>query len=231
MRLADRMLVECANVPGSSDVQTVVLYRVPFDDVADFAKKRWAAIMGCAKSEGSSASAAVDEADDDARTLAVMYDDHGERFRSWKEAVAKMHESFYEGWPVEGPRTMLWMAKNIERTGGTRVLCYQKYLVENRISATDRLSYDLQSLCRLMEHAGCYDQLNRASLASFEVLARRMQLLLDAASRDPGEGRFEDEELWSGHQQRTAGIAPALTAHVAARTKEKAEIEKQRQKA
>ena len=27
-----------------------------------------------------------------------------------------MSENFYEDWPVEGPRTMLWMAKNIERT-------------------------------------------------------------------------------------------------------------------
>ena len=126
---------------------------------------------------------------------------------------------------------MLWMAKNIERTGGSPAMWYQKYLVENRISSSDRLSYELQAMCRLLEHAGCYDQLNLPSLACFEVLSRRMQLLLDAASRDPGEGRFEDEELWSGHQQRTAGIAPALTAHVAVRTKEKAEIEKQRQKA
>ncbi len=56
-------------------------------------------------------------------------------------------------------------------------------------------------------------------------------MLLDANVKDPGEARFEDEELWSGELQKTAGISPALVAHVAAKTKEKAEIEKQRAKA
>ena len=37
--------------------------------------------------------------------------------------------------------------------------------------------------------------------------------------------------MWSGQQQKAEGIAPVLTAHVASRLKEKAEIEKQRQKA
>eukprot|EP00959_Pyramimonas_sp_CCMP1952_P136595 2858663-Pyramimonas_sp.AAC.1 len=64
-----------------------------------------------------------------------------------------MHESFYEDWPVEGPRTMLWMAKNIERTGGSPMQWYHKYLVENRIAASDRLAYELQAMCRLLEHA------------------------------------------------------------------------------
>ncbi|CAK0814691.1 unnamed protein product, partial [Prorocentrum cordatum] len=241
-RLGDRMLVSVAATPASGRTAegVVVLYRLHVDDVPGFGARRWKDIAALMPRDGSAAPepplpAPVDappELDlDDARTLSVQYDEQGERFRSWKEAVAKMHESFYEDWPVEGPRTMLWMAKNIERTGGSPMQWYHKYLVENRIAASDRLAYELQAMCRLLEHAGCYDQLNLASLAAFEVLARRMQLLLDAASRGPGEGRFEDEELWSGHSQRTAGIAPALTAHVATRTKEKAEIEKQRQKA
>ncbi len=108
---------------------------------------------------------------------------------------------------------------------------YHRYLAENRIAASDRLAYELPALCRLLEHAGGDDQPNLASLAAFEVLARRMQLLLDAARRGPGEGRFEDEGLGSGHQERTAGIAPALPAHVATRTEEEAKVEKQRQKA
>ncbi|CAK0863715.1 unnamed protein product [Prorocentrum cordatum] len=132
-----------------------------------------------------------------------------------------MHGSIYEDRPVEEPRAMLWMAKNIERTGGSPMQWYHKYLTENRIA-----------LCRLLEHAGCGDQLNFASLAAFEVLARRAQRLLDAASRGPVEGRFEGEELRSGHrQQRTAGIAPAPKAHVTNRTKGNADIEKQRQRA
>ena len=243
-RLGDRLLLGLSSTPASGRTAkgAVVLYRIGVDEVPGFGTRRWNEISALMPKAGAAgplqqpplsapAEAPADGDLDDARTLAVQYDEQGERFRSWKEAVAKMHESFYEDWPVEGPRTMLWMAKNIERTGGSPMQWYHKYLAENRIAASDRLAYELQAMCRLLEHAGCYDQLNLASLAAFEVLARRMQLLLDAASRGPGEGRFEDEELWSGHQQRTAGIAPALTAHVATRTKEKAEIEKQRQKA
>ena len=126
---------------------------------------------------------------------------------------------------------MLWLMKHIDRSGGSPTQWYHRFLSEARISPTDRNAHEIQVLARMLEYGVCYHQLNLPSLCCFEVLARRWQLLLDANSRDPGEARFEDEELWAGFSQRAFGIAPQLTAHAAAKTKEKAEVEKQRHKA
>ena len=171
------------------------------------------------------------ETEEDARTLPIQFDEQEERWRGWRSVLSASSENYYDDWPVEGPRTCLWLMKHIERTGGSPMQWYTRYLAENKVAATSRIAYELQVLSRYFEYAGCYDMLNLPSLSCFEMAARRWQLLLDANSRDPGEGRFEDEAFWSGLQQSTLGIAPALTSHVAARTKEKADIETPRQKA
>ena len=95
----------------------------------------------------------------------------------------------------------------------------------------DRTVYELQVLARILEYGASYDQLNIFNLVCFEVISRRIQLLIDANSRDPGAPVFEDDDVWSGGTQRAGGIAPHLSAHVASRIKDKAEVEKQRQKA
>ena len=161
----------------------------------------------------------------------MIRNEQTERWRDWRSAACQSDESYYEDWPLEGPRTMMWLMRHIERTGGSPMQWYHKFLAESRMSSTDRSAYELQVLARCLELAASYDQLNLPTLACFEVLARRWQLLLDANSRCPGNVRFEDEELWSGASHKTMGIAPQLVAHVAKRTKERAEVETQRQKA
>lgn len=216
-----------ANVKKGNVSEIVYCRLVAVEDAASFVdslRSEWAVPS---KAPGQSTPIA----EEDARTLSVLFDDHGDRWRDWKNAVSRSDENFYEDWPLEGPRTVLWLMKHVDRTGSSPTSWYNRFLSEARISATDRSAYELQTMARMIELAACYDQLNLPSLACFEVLARRWQLLLDANSRDPGDPKFEDEELWAGQAQRSFGIAPQLTAHVAARTKEKAEIEKQRQKA
>ena len=48
---------------------------------------------------------------EDARTLAVEYDDQGERFRSWRDATRKCQEYSYPDWPHDGPQTALHLMK------------------------------------------------------------------------------------------------------------------------
>ena len=173
--------------------------QVEIDDAANFIerlKEDWRKILGQAKEEPGEVR--TPPAQEDARTLAVRFDEHGERWRDWKVTVGKSEENFYEDWPLEGPKTVLWLMKHVDRTGGAPMAWYHRFLSEARISATDRSAYELQTLARMMELAACYDQLNLPSLACFEVLSRRWQLLLDANSRDLGDPKFEDEKLWAG---------------------------------
>lgn len=54
-------------------------------------------------------------AEDDMRTRAVTYDTQGERFREYRDAVSQMQEDAFGDWPLEGPRTALWVLKFFAR--------------------------------------------------------------------------------------------------------------------
>ena len=86
------------------------------------------------ESDGETVVDPASEEPDDARTLAVLFDEQGERYRSWRKAVRNLSEHFYEDWPLEGPKTTLWLTKHIERTGGTLTLWFQRYLSESSSS-------------------------------------------------------------------------------------------------
>ena len=76
---------------------------------------------------------------------------------------------------------------------------------------------------------GRRDQLNLPGLQWAELVVRRVQLILDANSG--ATPSWEGSEHYMGLGKRSKGIAPSLQSHVAARLKEEAEVEKQRQKA
>ena len=117
---------------------------------------------------------------EEARTLAVEYDSHGERFKSWRIATSEMVTDEFPDFPVEGPRTMQWLAKFFVREGKTPTQWLDGHLAAKRYQDSDRAVHELKSLARIMETGGSYDQLNLASLGSFELVARRWQLILEA---------------------------------------------------
>ena len=65
----------------------------------------------------TSAAAAVET--DEVRTLSVIYDEQGERFRLWREVVNALQTDTFDDWPVEGPRTVLWLMKVFSKAGLT----------------------------------------------------------------------------------------------------------------
>ena len=74
------------------------------------------------------------------------------------------------------------------------------------------------------------DQLSVCNLTAFELIARRVQLNLDAHSTG-GQPQWEGSEHFLGLGKRAKGIAPMLQQHVAQKLKDEAEIQKQRGKA
>jgi hypothetical protein len=167
---------------------------------------------------------------DDMRTLPCAFDSQGDRFMEWREVASLVTEDEFKDWPLEGPRTMLWLTKFWSRQGTTPRQWLSKYLSEHKYSETDRSSYELRVLAEVMEKGGSYDCLNVASLASFELIARRWQLILEAHSSNPLYPDYEGHDLYTG-LERSTGIAPQLTRHVATKMKDEAEVHKQRNKA
>ena len=88
----------------------------------------------------------------------------------------------------------------------------------------------MRVLAETFEMGGCYDQLNLGSLASFELLARRWQLIMEAHSADASKPSYDASDYFGGTLKKKFAIAPTLTSHVATLMKDDAEIEKQRTK-
>ncbi|CAK0906240.1 unnamed protein product, partial [Prorocentrum cordatum] len=69
------------------------------------------------------------------RTLPARYEKASQRYRSNKEAASLTATTAFDDWPISGPRTAEWLAREIARQG-------------------------LESLSRLFEYALTYDRLN-----------------------------------------------------------------------
>ena len=80
----------------------------------------------------------------------------------------------------------------------------------------------------MFELACCYDQMN-LSLAAFELLFQRWQLILGAHARNPLQPDYNASELFTGLSASRIGVAPALSRVVARRFREDAEVEAMRQ--
>ncbi len=48
----------------------------------------------------------------DLRTIAVLWNNWGERQRSWESLAEKRQEDVMKDWPLSGPRTILWLMRH-----------------------------------------------------------------------------------------------------------------------
>eukprot|EP00959_Pyramimonas_sp_CCMP1952_P252100 5267489-Pyramimonas_sp.AAC.1 len=88
--------------------------------------------------------------------------------------------------------------KHIERTGGDLRLWLQLWARAKQVDVNDRVMHELNCLVDMMFYASTFDQLNAPALASFEVLARRFQTILDA-HRIPGRApNWQMARFYSG---------------------------------
>ena len=71
---------------------------------------------------------------------------------------------------------MKYMLKN----GGSPKQWLQIWARHKGVHENDRVMHEMRALLECFEHAGCYDQLNLGSLASFQTLGRRVQSIVDA---------------------------------------------------
>ena len=179
---------------------------------------------------GAITPAVVDGDKEDLRTLAVTYDEQGERWRSWREVAAVLYADTFPDFPVEGPRTMLWIVRSFAKEGLDPVTWLERHLSLKKFSDTDRSVHELRVLAEVMRLAGSYDQLNLASLACMEMIARRWQLILEAHHHDPLAPNYEAAEAFTSISRSRSGVAPMLAQYVAKVLKDDADVEKQRGK-
>ena len=112
---------------------------------------------------------------DDLRTLPVRYDGRGVRGRSFHDAAQLLTESDQD-WSVKGPRSMLWVAKNMADQGRTPRQRHYWWRQVLGLQADDTGVDDHLFLSEIMEEAACFDQINVSELMFRERIARRYQM-------------------------------------------------------
>jgi len=94
----------------------------------------------------------------------------------WREAVTKMTEDTFAGWPVPGPRTVLWCCTFINRRNGGPEDHVKFWVSSNGLRRDDWGVQDYENFMRILYQAACYDCVNPCNLASFEIGMRKCQL-------------------------------------------------------
>ena len=213
---------------------TVVCKVIDQDEYEGFADKqrevfRTAAVRGIVTPPAEGAEI------EDVRTLPVKYESTGERYRNFDEAACLMTEEPFDeqDWPIEGPRSALWWIKSTRRLGLTPLARHSRWVAESGVAASDRSIYEHEVISHCVELASTVDQINIGSLACFEQLIRRLQLIEEAHVMSPANPSYDGAEHWLGNGRRKAGVLVflQLARHVAGKVREETEVAKERRKA
>ena len=104
-------------------------------------------------------------------------------------AVSELEQSPWAGWPVSGPRTLLWCCKFMSEHALHPLARHPRSVQLSGLLATDPAAQEHEWLCRAIELGLTFDQLQGAELSCLELLARRLQML-EMKHRDKVAGSF-----------------------------------------
>lgn len=143
------------SVQGHLLAQTTANFDVLFDCGGDLVHVRAvpvAELSSSAKARETEVVKLIQGDSGDVRTLAVDYDEQGQRYKEWRLGCSEMfHNSDPDVTAIEGPPTFLHLAKHWHRHGGTPNSFFDKWLREKNVATTDRISYELNALFDMFE--------------------------------------------------------------------------------
>ena len=180
-----------------------------------------------------------DGAQGDARALPILRLADGVRQRDFRDVVSRLTESSWLDWPLEGPRTALWVLRFISQHYGSPSARHSRFMSEGKLTYADVGCTQHQIRCQILHWAITYDQLEVAQLACLELLCRSLQLI-ELKHRDrfrpalgSGADPFEDTHLYLGISQ-TRGllmVSPALEKFFGVELKDEFKASEARRKA
>ena len=162
--------------------------------------------LGDAKKD---AQAKAEEEDDEAQTHDLTCDDQSVRYKNWRDTCAASRVHVFSDVPLAGPITTLDLAKHMQKFGGAPSNWMMKFAREKHIVATDRTWHELKVLTGVLQAAGTYDQLHVGSLASLEIVSRRIQAIADAHAV-PGRVDWSNGRFIAGQDEVGDAVAMSL---------------------
>ena len=192
------------------------------------ARHKTAAVVGD-ESEKPQDPDVDDAAHGDVRTLYVDTDEHGERFKRWRNVCSESFTPVYDSKPLEGPCTALHLIKHTERQGGDPRLWLQLWMRTKHIETTDRTYHEMKVLVDVLYYAGTYDQVNIPGFMCLEVVCRRLQAIVDAYA-NAGKPSWENAKLFTGQGAPEDIVSPVFKTYAAKKNKEELELLQARQR-
>lgn len=137
----------------------------------------------------------------------------------------------FEDFPFD-VRTALPYAKAVATVAESSFSQHLGWVAQSKIPDGDRAIHENEVLSRALDLAVCYNSLNIANLASFELLVRRKQLLAMVHSYSPSQPSYEGADHFLGTSYRPGGaiVVPELTKHVAERMHQESQVLKDKRK-
>lgn len=82
----------------------------------------------------------------DSRVMVVLYDDPGQRFRPWRDVIPALIADEDHDWPVEGPRTVMWLCKQFSRSSLGPLQWLERPSQSGRARAVEEMSRRWQTI-------------------------------------------------------------------------------------
>lgn len=171
----------------------------------------------------------LDAARGDLRILGDFRDSQQRRYLSLNDAVNLLKEETMTDWPLQGPRVVLDFLRAV-RSGPNDLSNYHlTWLKSSGINQHSMIAHDHRILCNVLRAALEVDQLNIASLLSFEYLVRRIVQIETAVARSPQSPDFSGLEMILEDTIGVTGEAntASFNTWLASKLKEKAQVAKQ----
>ncbi|CAK0858696.1 unnamed protein product, partial [Prorocentrum cordatum] len=130
---------------------------------------------------GAAPAAAAPPLGTDPRAMALVLDGRGFRDITFSDAAKLQTETVRADWPVKGPRTLLWALGFMLRMAGGAMAWHNRWIAMTQLGESDEYAKLHETLRRVIETALCHDQLVICELASYEHLARQLQLIEERA--------------------------------------------------
>ena len=177
----------------------------------------------------------VIEAEEDVRTLEVTWDEHGERYKPWRDVVGQCTRHEFGDWGERfdaAPPATLGLAKNFLRFGGDPIRWKDEWLRELGMNRHERTAIEVSMITRSLHYMGTYDQLNLPCLASAEVLCQRLAQLIEAyASGDRTAPNYRAVKHFTLETSAAQVVPPALRSYAHRKSKEEHDMESLRTRA
>lgn len=190
----------------------------------------------------TSRAKAIENGRVDTRVMPVVIDTNGRRDADLKAVLDQCVDYNPDDWPVLRPKTCVWLLTHFYRNGGGPMGFHHRWMSECRLEYTAAGTQEHLAWCRFFEILTTYDMIDPGKLASCELGARKLQMIMTSGWRhklprvgnpDKDSTIDDDAHLLMGTSENRGNIAmaPSLQKWLGEELGKEALASKERRKA